>query len=1012
MDRLVIYVSCASTDGHKFRLMIVRALRPQDGVLPEHDDQDVETGVGGADVLLLLLTEQSVIGDDRCETALKHARKLDKPILVVHRDPLLVPRRSDLDSDIIDVSNGPGNLLSALREFRHPSFAADACRRVRDAWLTRGPGSADPEDYRRAAIEPIENEIARHEERARDSQRLMAEVADQARAEFEAEKVRIEAERATPRAFADRPFSLTSPDPFHDRDDKLKELTEKLNAESTALLTLRGRPGIGKTALVLRLGETLGAAAREPVLYLTAHGNAPLSATMLLSALATLVRSHSDAEGVLARIRDPVVPLSTKLGTLAQALIGTRVVVVVDNADELMDEDEEEPFLNQEISRLIAEIVAMPDRGIQLILVGGDKVRVPRALKDAHRSRIDDVEMVDGLPNSAAAALVTELDHDRVAGLADAKAAHIRRLLQLVRGSPRNLELVYAVLRTDPSAKVPDLLPWLERWQVKGADHVTQGLIDWVLNRLSRAESRVLQTLAVFAQPVSAVAVDIVVRGVLPGFRSEATLARLTDLRIIRRFGDRFLVARTEEIRALVRLPQGGHSDAEMQNSSWPTVASLSRRAANYFRHLGDVLPEPHQSIHELQPRLRQIQMLRRARWWQEAFDCAYELDERYLLPWEQSHLLVPVRRDLDKNLDEPDLKATNSSLLAIAYSQLGRHEDAFRELQSAKSFINAQDDDDKDLRSTELLLQTAANLFERGDIKLARDRYNGAVFEAQEIGNPNLQISALSGLLLCDTEQGRFLEAVKYRDAALDVPGADSLVLAQLHRNAAWPLGYLGLLSDAHAALDQAIELNDDRWPSLSGECAVSRATLCMDEENFEAAAEHATRATRIGGGWEFNRLSREANVRLAMAELYWGNLQAAREAADAAVRFRDSRRSVGSFAIRGLVAFREDDGDVAIPALQDANVQAVALSNSGQRNFEVWDWRGMVQCLLAIYELGDVDDAVATYRQAREFTIGFDVPRSRSLRLLRQVQIGLEDFGRDPSMLDRVWRAAGGED
>jgi hypothetical protein len=191
----------------------------------------------------------------------------------------------------------------------------------------------------------------------------------------------------------------------------------------------------------------------------------------------------------------------------------------------------------------------------------------------------------------------------------------------------------------------------------------------------------------------------------------------------------------------------------------------------------------------------------------------------------------------------------------------------------------------------------------------------------------------------------------------------------------------------------------------SIAALCETTRATLAIDRDDFVAARDHAGRALSLSGRHHQVQVYREANNRLALAQLCASNLPAAREAAQAAVRTPDSRRALGAFALRGLIAFREDDAATATAALQAATAQAHRLVVRETGNFALLDWYGLVLCLLAYYEEEDLSLAVDIYRQARGIT---DQPTAvrRSLRLLHQVERGPVE----PGFLDPAFAAAGG--
>jgi hypothetical protein len=110
-----------------------------------------------------------------------------------------------------------------------------------------------------------------------------------------------------------------------------------------------------------------------------------------------------------------------------------------------------------------------------------------------------------GLGHPDAEMVLRELDGDGHLGLRDALDQLLDGLREHTRGFPRALEAVKAILDGDPRLTPSDLL---DRTRNLPEDRVVEVLVGEAYQRLDYAAQQVMQALAVFPEPVSAVGVD------------------------------------------------------------------------------------------------------------------------------------------------------------------------------------------------------------------------------------------------------------------------------------------------------------------------------------------------------------------------------------------------------------------------------------------------------------------------------------------------------------------------
>lgn len=261
---------------------------------------------------------------------------------------------------------------------------------------------------------------------------------------------------------------------------------------------------------------------------------------------------------------------------------------------------------------------------------------------------------------------------------------------------------------------------------------------------------------------------------------------------------------------------------------------------------------------------------------------------------------------------------------------------------------------------------------------------------------------------MLCDAETGKFRQALDHhrtaREALEDLHDHDSKILRiELLLNNGWVHSQLGRNVEALELLREGKELACQLGEELlEGEILNSEAQVLIDGHPAQAI-KPATEAVLIGARTRNPNLSREANTSLALAYLCAGNLNAASEAADAASKYRHSRRALGAFALRGITAYRKGDLEKARLAFLDAHMQAERLSRREPRNYQVFDLDGLALCGLALCDDHKLlDDAVRAYRAARAIT--------REQAVVRRALGMLDELSHDPEELSSVRRAANG--
>jgi len=792
------------------------------------------------------------------------------------------------------------------------------------------------------------------------------------------------------------------PSEFFDRALETQRLEGQLGDPSIRLVAMVGRDGIGKTAMVSRLFDNLRREPRRlPVdafVYLPADGSRPIGPVILLEDLSRLVPDEAAGTRLAEVMNDSALTSPEKLDEVLEDLGGTRVVVVVDSAEALLDSGSR--LQDPELDELVKALLIRPDHGVKLILVSR---REPEPLLREFPGSASRLLLEAGLPAADAERYLRNLDSERILGLRSEPAQRLRDAHRLTGGNPRALEMLFSVLRSEPENSLPQLLDELERL---GADQdILSHLIGRMFGRLDPVDRRVMQALAVYGRPVPPVAVDYLLQRYLEGFTSEPTLRRLLAGRLIRQDGDRFYLPRSPDGEQLLGgIPRGSATDRGMDPPPLTQLALL-HQAAEYFTGTRKGRIE---RIDDLSAQFAEIELRMRGEDYPKALRRIYELDQEYLRSWGQSDAVAQWREQLRGRLGEPAYELHNLSWLAgvrrlqehlqLAIDLLEEALGLARRLRDARSQVSLKID-----------LGTAC--WQNGELSRAAQAYGQALKGARKQGMLLQQAKARDGLLLCHGEIGEFPHALEQHAAALAIledlgDGKERETLtALLALHAGWVHSQLGQNEEALECLRGGLKLARGlHQEQLEGFLLNGEAQVLIDV-NPAQAIEPAVEAVAIGARIRRFHLSREANATLALAHLRNKNLNAASEAADAAARYRRGRRAPGALALQGITALRRDGLDKARLAFLEAHLQAEELHERERRSFQVLDTLGLVRSGLVLCgELDHFDPAIRAYRAARGITRALG-PVRRSLRLLDEL-----GQGRSPEELAAVRRAAAG--
>ena len=471
-------------------------------------------------------------------------------------------------------------------------------------WLKSPEGVLQELRFRLADAErelPRAREEGERERIKQEMEQLRAQIAEQERvvadpvAAAAATRVRIETgiegqrqpERPQPRVVARakyvNPPPMTAPTYFQDRHVETELLATFLRAEDTRMVTVVGRGGVGKTAMVCRLlkgvetgrlpdelGNTLGELAVDGIVYLRTPSAHPVSWANLFTDLCRLLPEQT-AEPLLQRYRDPHETPTGLMLALLEAFPTGRSVVLLDNFEDLLD-PATGAVTEGALDEALRAVLSAPAHGVKVVITTRIAPQPLLLHQPGVQRRID---LDEGLPSPYAEDLLRARDPDGKLGLKTAPDPQLSLARERTRGYPRALEALAGILSADRNTTLAELLD-----QTSGLpENVVEALVGEAFLRLDPLAQQIMQALAIFPVPVPAVAIDYLLQPYQPAINAAPVLARLVNMQFVRRDAGHYYLHQVDRDYALGRIPDGrAHRPRHRPAAVHPHRASPPRR--------------------------------------------------------------------------------------------------------------------------------------------------------------------------------------------------------------------------------------------------------------------------------------------------------------------------------------------------------------------------------------------------------------------------------------------------
>lgn len=832
---------------------------------------ELDEAIRNCRCLIYLMTPDSVSPASFCRNEIARAGRYKKPIVPVLAGANVVPPLDLEVAQSIDVTSDFNSGLAALRAhllWTDTPAGQLSNLRYRRVVLERELGKAGP-----AGRPRVEEELARVDRRMLELQEWLAnpEKTNQdatTRIEGAVEMVRHESALAPSRLSSKFVNSAAFVPPLHfqDRHAETKLAVDFLRNPDKRLLTIVGRGGVGKTGIVCRLlkgietgtlPDDLGELPVSGVVYLSEQRARRVSFPHLFEDLTKLVDPGS-AEKAESIYRSPHTATAAKMNALLPLLPKGLIVVLLDNFEDLVVEGR--LTKDRELFDALIAWLHAPANGVKVIIT----TRVSAAdLSLAVPSACSEISLDEGLPSPHAEDLLKQLDSDGAVGFRSAPPDMLTEVARRVRGYPRALEALYAVLRSDRNTSLDELLG---KAAAALPERVVEVMVGEAFSRLDRHEKVVLQALAIFNRPVPAVAVDYLLQPFVPAIESAAVLRWLVNLQIIRKDRDRYYLHPVDAEFALARIPEGASSPGDVAAATSMTWKALLGRAAEYFREIRRPTTEWN-SIQDLEPQLAEFDLLCRAEHYDEAGEILLAIGFNYLRSWGHVRMLIELHERLRGRLADTRIEAQCLGVLGTAY-------------------------------------------WDKGDLSQAAADLRASIERTERVAGPNFGAAWWCDLGCCLRDMGRIEEAEAAHERALDVDhhvgdwsgvGSDLNNIAECYGDQ----GLAGLAVKCVNVAIEAIPFVDGHDRSALRLRAYRLATLAkfhLDDHRWAEAGESADEALRIGRQISNSEVNARASYYLALSWAGQGDPNRAREFAKTSLQFEYPRFKFRALLLHGL--------------------------------------------------------------------------------------------------------------
>ncbi len=450
---------------------------------------------------------------------------------------------------------------------------------------------------------------------------------------------------------------------FRDREAQCKEIKELLTDPTTRIVSIVGRGGIGKTALVSKVldnledGSWTHTTEKVPVdgiIYLSTRTNS-ISLERIFLDCANIVGDERGKK-LISVWTNSQLSVKDKVNHLLSELKHDLYIILLDNMEDLLTDERQ---IKDEELRVFFEISLTTPHDIRLLVTSRVPIKFTKEVMkfDKH------ILLEDGLPIPHGVGMLRDLDPNGEYGLRDASEKKLEEIVKIVKGVPRAIETFASILANDPFTTIDELLNQNHIFKHK---QFVEELIKENYKRLDKDSIKVIEALAVFGCPVPMVVIDYLLEPFTKGVQTREILTRLIQIHTVN-------INRKNKTVALHPI-DCDYIYSQLPKDGVYTREILERRAADYYTQMRTDA-KYWETVDDLQPQLKEFEHRVKAGDYDEAALLLNEIDENYLEVWGYNQRLVNMRQQLIGKINNAHLSALNMGKVGRAYNRLAKFE-------------------------------------------------------------------------------------------------------------------------------------------------------------------------------------------------------------------------------------------------------------------------------------------------------------------------------------------------
>lgn len=955
-----------------------RSLRPG-----EDWDEQVQEAIRICKGMVFVMSVDSVRHDSVCKNEWVRALKYKKPVI-----PLLLERDAELplrlgSREYIKFTDSFDSGLARLRKQlvwmdSAPGQLQALKYRLADAQRELSRADADQQEQIRDDIDELNRQITQQQNIINNPTAAEQRVQQSIDAGLEGERKPAKPVTGITQSKFINPPPLIAPTWFQDRHVETGQIGEFLKDQSLRLMTIVGRGGIGKSAMVCRLLRSLeggqlpddgGPLAVDGIVYLSAARS--LHRTNLPDMYAGLTKLLPDeiVKQLDSVAKNPQATTRVTMEALLEAFPRGRTVVLLDNFEDMLAVETGQ-ITDAELDSALRALLELPPHGIKIIITTRVAPSDLALVQPALQRRLD---LDTGLEQPYAENILRAMDADGKVRLRDAPDDLLASARERTLGHPRALEHLFGILSADRDTSLQEIL---DNTKELLPEKVVKVLVGEAFSRLDPTAQRVMQALATYRYPVPPAAVDYLLQPHVPGIDSGRVLSRLVNMQFVHRDAGRYYLHQIDRDYALSRVEKGAPADRDAEIPPMTRFA-LQHRAAEWFK-LSRKPREAWKSLDDLAAQISEFDLRCAGDDYDTAAAVMLEFDFDYLFLWGHYRLMIELHERLQGKISDPQLAESSLSNLGSAYLRIGQVHRASSCDEKALQLARERNDRGAE---ADWLSNLGGTISQLGQNARAIEYYEQALMIHREIGYRNGEALDLGGLASRYAEIGQLARAVEYHEQALLLNRE-----SKDRENEALNLDNLGntygLFGQPEAgyrchrmALDIAREIG---YRLIEASAHNNIGTLNLSQGNWREAARELAQAIEISDDTGDLQNSKSARENLALVNIYENNLIAAREIVDAGRRYDVPLSNHSTSAMMGVVAVRQGELNTAREAFTAAINEANQLLALTAERFEALDTKGLSLGGLALCgDRAQISAARAAYSSARAVTSAAGVTR-----------------------------------